>query len=331
MGAVVAAAQELDVAELARGGGRGAGEIGARADRERLVERGGGLLVASAHRMDERGTERDERARLKRGVTGVAGIDDGAAQALQARVDGSRLDGGLPGFELSPGGCRALQGPGGGRRGGRLGRGGQRRAWLDPEFASEELGAAHDLARRGEPVARRGEAAHEQRLEVLVERVQLHEAGGEIRRCAGVARAQPRQRRLAKHGFRGRAEMAALRQQPDLEGRTRREAHAFEQLQFDAGHPHRLTPRSADQRLDIDERAGRERQPERVALHRRVAQKAAQGAEVPAQRRERIVRFAEQERDDLGSARGSIGAQQIGEQSPDLVSARDRARPPRRA
>ena len=88
------------------------------------------------------------------------------------------------------------------------------------------------------------------------------------------------------------------------------------------GHPHRLTPRSADQRLDIDERAVRERQPERVALHRRVAQQAAQGAEVPAQRRERIVRFAEQERDELGSARGSIGAQQIGEQTPDLVSAR---------
>ena len=54
----------------------------------------------------------------------------------------------------------------------------------------------------------------------------------------------------------------------------------------------------------------------------RVAEQAAQGAEVPAQSRERIVRFAEQQRDELASARGSIGAQQIGEQAPDLVSAR---------
>ena len=201
-----------------------------------------------------------------------------------------------------------------------------------PSSRRKSSRAAHDLARRGEPVARRGEAAHEQRLEVLVERVQPNEAGGEIRRCAGVARAEPRQRRLAQHGFRGRAEMAALGHEPDLEGRARGEAHAFEQLQFDARAP--APPHSTIRGLSVSTstnvpggRDSRSGSPSTA----RVAQQAAQGAEVPAQRRERIVRFAEQERDELGSARGSIGAQQIGEQTPRPCVRAGRARPPRRA
>jgi hypothetical protein len=78
---------------------------------------------------------------VERAVAGAAGIDDGAAQALQAGIDRSRPDRGLAGFKLRPGGRPPAERRGGWRRDDGLRRRGQRRTRLGSELASEQLSA----------------------------------------------------------------------------------------------------------------------------------------------------------------------------------------------
>ena len=123
----------------------------------------------------------------------------------------------------------------------------------------------------------------------LVERVLVEDCG----RLAGVA--------PARH------------QQPRLERRARVELHVLEQLA--AGGRRSLA------RVDHD--VGCERQLDRVAGdRRRVAERAPQLGQVPAQRAERVVGIGEQQLRQPPPADRPFGQQQVGEQRPRLAPAR---------
>ena len=88
--------------------------------------------------------------------------------------------------------------------------------------------------------------------------------------------------------------MAALRQQPGLERGARGEVHALKQVATEARHSGALQPRPASDRPYVNERVAWEPQSYLFALQRLpLAEQATQLGEIPAQRSERIVRFAE--------------------------------------
>jgi hypothetical protein len=106
--------------------------------------------------------------------------------------------------------------------------------------------------------------------------------------------------------------VTSLRRQPDLERRAAGEVHALQEL----------APDTAAVRLaHVDERTGRQRQRDRVAVEADVAEQAAQRAEVPAQRGLGIVGLGEEQRRQLVAARRPVGQQEVREHPPGLVAA----------
>ena len=204
---------------------------------------------------------------------------------------------------------RRSGGRGGGDGPGRLGDG---RARLDPELAPEQLGAAGGLPGCADPVACRGEAADEEDLVALVERIGLDEARREVGGARRVAGREPGEGRLAQDRLRRAGQMPSLRREPDLERRAAGEVHALQELAPDA---------AAVRLAHVDERARRQAQRDRVAVDADVAEQPSQRAEVPAQRRLGIVRLGEQQRRQLVAARRPVRQQEVREHAPRLVAA----------
>ena len=245
-----------------------------------------------------------------------AGGGDGLAQAADPRVDGAGAQRRLAGLEL-----RARVGAGAdvARR-----RSGRDRADAGPggaaELAAQERAEGVVLALGAVDVAGRGERADEDRLRVLVERVDRDEARGVV--CGGVGRGggEARARGLGEHGLGGGLQVAALVRQPHVERRARREVHALEEVAPEARRAGGVGPVAGEDGVDVDERAGRKRKRDRrSAEHARQPEQAAQFAEVPAQRAERVVGVGEQERGEALAGHRPALREQMGEERPGLA------------
>ena len=284
-------------------------------DRDRLVQDGGALLVAPAHGVDERGAERQQGARVGRAVAAGRGLGARLAQSGDAVLDGAGRKGGLPRLEVCARGDPVAAD--GVALGASAGRALDRRRGLDAELAAEQAPARVDLRERRGPIAARRERAHEQLVVRLLERVERHEPRGQFGGALGIPGGQLVERVLVENGG-GLAGVAPARhQQPRLERRARVELHVLEQLAAGGGR--------ALARVDHD--AGRERQLDRVAGdRRRVAERAPQLGQVPAQRAERIVSVGEQQLRQTAPADRPLGQQQVGEQRPGLAPARGGSR-----
>ena len=326
----VAPAQELDVAELTAGR-RGERRSAVVADRQRLVQRRGAFLVAAARGVHERAAQGDARPGSQCAIAGGIGLDDGPPQALQPGIERAGADRRLSRLDLRDRRGAADRGARGRR--GRAGAQGRVEGRTRPhaEFALEQFAAGSGLARRADAVASRGQAPHKQCLVVLVQRVLAHEAAGQIGRFAGRAGGHPGQRGLAQNRLPARLEMAALGREPDVERRAGRETHPFEQFAVQARHAQRLCPRPPGHDGDVDVVGGCQRQVEHIATQVRAAEQAPQFAQVPAQRRQRILGVLEQKLRQVLAARAPVAADEVREQPPHLVAARRRYRAPGRA
>ena len=285
----VAAAQKLDVAEFAAGR-RGERRRAITAHADGLVQRGGAFFVAAARRMHERAAQGDARARAQLRIAGGVGLHDRAPQALQPGLERAGADRGLAGVELRNGGGAAGGRPGDRCGGRRAYRGFERRARLHAELALEQFAACGGLARCADAVTRGGEAAHEQRLEVLVQRVLAHEPGRQVGGFDHRTGRQTGQCGLAQNRLGGRLKVSTLGGKPDFEGWAARKAHPFEQFAAEAVHTQGLRPGAHGHDLDID--IGRRRfhrQHRHFAAQSRDAEQAPELAEVPAQCGQRVL------------------------------------------
>lgn len=136
---------------------------------------------------------------------------------MQPGIERAGANRSLSSLDLRDGRSATDRGPRGRRGGDRAHRGFERRAWLHAELAPEQIAARGGLACRADAVARSGEAAHEQRLEVLVQGVLAHEPTGQIGRFGCGTSGQAGQRSLAQDRLSGRLKVSALSCEPNVE------------------------------------------------------------------------------------------------------------------
>lgn len=315
----VAPAQELHIAQFPAGRRR-MGQGAVLTNGQGLMQGGGALFVAAVRGANERSAQRHARARAQRHIAHGVGLDDGAAQALQARIQRAGANGGLTGLDLREHGGAATGGPADRRgREGAVGRL-QRGTRLDAELANKQFTAGGRLARRRAAVTGRRERAHQQRLVVLFQCVQAHEPARQVGGLVHGTRRQPGQRGFAKHGLGGRLHVPPLRRQPHVEGRAVGKRQAFQQLMAQARGAQRLGPGSRDHAAHVHIGGRRQRQIQDVAAQRRVAEQPPQLGQVPAQGGQRVFRVLEQQTGQVPAADRSARAQQVGQQRPGLVA-----------
>ncbi len=188
-----------------------------------------------------------------------------------------------------------------------------------PELAAQQRLAGVRLLARRPVLARAGQAADEQlvrRLVVRVERERLRRERGAGQRGAGRELAQ---RGVAQDRLADAGQPPPLDEQPRVEQRPGPGLDALEQLA--AGE--RRVRRPARELHRVDGGPGAEREREGVAAQRaRLAERAAQLREGPAQGPERIVGLAEHEPGQPGAGDRALGEGHVGEHRPRLVPAR---------
>ena len=226
LGARIAPGELVDVGEgepSARGGLAPVGPVG---EQDRAVQVDDDLVLRAAPGVEAGEREREPRLRLERVVAARAGGGDGLAQAADPGVDGAGAQRRLAGLELRP---RVRAGAHVARR-----RPGRDRADPGPgraaELAAQQRVEGVVLALGAVDVAGRGERADQDRLRVLVERVDRDEARGVVGGGVGRGGGEARARGLGEHGLGGGLQVAALVRQPHVERRARREVHALEEV-----------------------------------------------------------------------------------------------------
>jgi hypothetical protein len=166
------------------------------------------------------------------------------------RVHRPGVKGGAAGLELAE--CRGpiAHGPGG-----RIIALARRQPELRPgphtELALQELLARDELALRARTVATAREAANQELLRALLERVERHDARGQIARAGGVACREPLEGLLVHPRLACAGEVAPLVYEPGLERRTAGEGHAGEELVVPLGQDRFAAPR-VGQRQNVD-------------------------------------------------------------------------------
>ena len=174
----------------------------------------------------------------------------------------------------------------------RAGRVAQRRAGLAAQLVSEQLRADLDLPQGRELVAVRRQAAHEQLLVVLVERVARHTQSGKPHGLAGLTLGEPAEGLAPEQLLVDPGEPAPLDRQPGVEGGCRSEVRTREQLAV----PERARGRVARQGEHVDLGAGRQVELERIAVEDLgAAERAAQLHQRPAERTQRVLRIGKQQ------------------------------------
>ncbi len=279
------------------------------------------LVLRAASGVEAGEREREPRLRLERVVAARAGGGDGLAQAADPRVDGAGAHRRLAGLELRP---RVRAGADVARR-----RAGRDRADAGPggaaELAAQQRVEGVVLALGAVDVAGRGERADEDRLRVLVERVDRDEARGVVGGGVGRGGGEARARGLGEHGLGGGLQVAALVRQPHVERRARREVHALEEVAPEARRAGGVGPVAGEDGVDVDVRARRQGERDRRPAQRtRQPEQAAQLAEVPAQGAERVVCVGEQQRGEALARHRPALRQQMGEERPGLAPPRRR-------
>jgi hypothetical protein len=175
------------------------------------------------------------------------------------------------------------------------------------------------VAARGGQVAGAREAAHQQLVRALVERVERKGPGGERRGVDRRARRQRAERGVAQRGLAQPAEPPPLHQQPRLEHRAGLGVDPLQQLA--AGE--RGIRRAGRKGEHVDVRVRRQCELQRVAAQRvGRAERAAQLRERPAERAERITGVAEDQPGELRARHGPFGQQRVGEHRPRFVATR---------
>ena len=189
----------VDVAQLAAGGDAAGAVLRPLRHGDRLVEHGGALLVAPPARVDEGGAERDERLGAQRAVAAGGGLRARAAQPVDRRLDRARGGGRLAGLDLPAGGGAPARRRRPRRRVGGVGGAAHRRRGVHAELLHQDRVAAVGLGERAGPVARQGEAADQQLVMALVQRVERDGAGGEPHRVVRAAGGEGGEGRLVQH------------------------------------------------------------------------------------------------------------------------------------
>ena len=258
----------------------------------------GTLLVTPADAVDQRYSERDQCPREQHRLAHTPSLRARLTQARDARLDGTRGHGRAPRLELPDRG-RPIADRGLALEavvvGGPAHPGVGRAAQLPAE---QHIARIRVMPSRSD-LARPGQAAHQQLVRALVERIQSKRARGEGSGAERIARRQRPQRRLAQHGLTDAGHAPTLHQQPGVEDRSGDGIDAFQE--FSAGELRIGIAGGKRERVDDDSR----RQPEleRIVPQRSgSAERAAQLRERPPQRAEGVVRVAE---DQGGQPRAS--------------------------
>jgi len=331
VGGAAPARLHLDVPQLAVGGHRRGPVASLGGQPDGLVEGDRPLLVAAADGMDQRAPEGAQGTAMQRRVAAAGGIGDRPAQAVQAGLDGSGGDRRPAGVELAD----HRRPPADRRPGGRPGRRGrrvpQRRRRLDPELPPQGVLTHRHLPQRRVLVPGGGQAADQQLVVPLVERVPGHRPRGVRHRLLGPPGRQQAHRRLPQPSLDHPRDPVPLHHQPRLEGGTGRDAEALQQLTAQVQQHRQLVQRIRfpGQRPDVDLQPGAQLGGDRITpeQHRR-PQRPPQLGQRPPQRAQRVVRVPEQQLRQLPATGRPLGQQQVGQQRPRLAPARGGDRPP---
>ena len=253
-------------------------------------------------------------------------VGAGPAQAVDAGLDGAGRDRRPAGLELAGDGGAAAGRPAPRRPCRSAGRLPERRRRLDAELAPQGVLADRHLPEGGRPVARRGQAADQQLVVALVERVAGHRPRRVRDRVTGLPRGQQPQRRLPQPRLGRGRQPVALHDQPRLEGRAGQDADAVEQLAVQVEQARRVGQLPGEG-MDVGRDAVPEGGRHRVAAEQlRRAELAPQLGQGPPQGPERVVRLVEQQLGQVPAAGRPLGQQQVGQQGPRLATARRRRR-----
>ena len=179
-----AAGLDVRVRELAQRADQGLAIAGSLGRGDRLVQEQRALLVAPAHRVHQRAAEGEERASVHDSVAARQRLGAGLAQEAHAVLDRAGADGGCAPLQMrtrraavAGHGLTLGRGPRGAAHGGRR---------LDAELAPKQARARLRLRERSGAIAARGEAADQQLVVGLVERVECDEAGGQLGGTIGI-------------------------------------------------------------------------------------------------------------------------------------------------
>jgi hypothetical protein len=197
-------------------------------------------------------------------------------------------------------------------------RGARRRV----ELPAEDVDARGVLLIGRLVVAGQPEEPDEQRLVVLVERVHRH--GAHRVRPGRVERAvrHRAERSLVQDRLRGRGDPSPLGQQPRLERRGTAHGKPVQQLPAEPGKADGRRPRAMGNERDIDDRAGRQSQDQRVAVQRTVhAEPTPDLRQAPPQCTQRIVSVREQQRRELAAGGRAVAQNEVRQDRPALAAA----------
>ena len=285
-------------------------------ERERLVQHRGALLVAAADRVHERGAERRQRPRAA--APGRRPRAPPRTPGAGTRSRRRRRRRRPPGGPASSCPTAAARSPAGGALLG-VGRTAHARIGLAPELAPEQRLAGVGVIARGAGLARPRQTAHEQLVGAVVEAVELDRARRQARR----PRAGRRPRALASAASLSTASHRPAKRRRSTAARRRSRARR------PGSTPSSSSPRTSSgsgspaASASTSIVASAQPQLERVAAQRlRLAERAAQLRQRPAQRPARVVGVAEDQAGQPRARDRPLGQRQIREHRPRLVPAR---------
>lgn len=284
------------------------------------MQHDGALAVPAADGVHERRAERGERPAVQHRVAAAGGLRDGAVQEVDAGLDGAGGDRGAAGLEPAGGG-----GPAADRHRGpvlrRCRRGPQGGGGGHAELVAQQRLAEHHLPRRARGVPGGGEAAHQQLVVGLVERVQRDGPPRVPDGGRGVPLDEQGDGGLSRARLQPGAGAVPLDDEPRLERGAAGDDETLEQLGAQAEQPCGVDVRPVEQ-ADVERGPGGQPRVDGVAAqHGGVAEGAAQLRERPADGAERVGGVGEQQLGELRAGHRPLAEHDVGEQRPRLTTA----------
>jgi hypothetical protein len=296
LGAVVSAAEQLDVAKLPMCLGSQFWCSDPVGHGDRLVQDLGPFAVASPNAVDQSRSERQERLHLQRSILHVLGLGDRLSEKADRGIGSSCVEGADTRFE-----ARQSRGPA--RRPFakravllRVCRAEEGVAGVSPQLTPEERDASISLDLGRSSIAARDIGPDQELLGVLVEPVRGDEPARQLRRPGTVTCGELRPRRFPEHALGRSGEASTGCQQPRIEAGAGREGLTRQEVLTKARDADRLHPGACCQGVDVHECAGWQSKDDGFARNARfLAEKFVELGQVPAQGVERIIRLGEQQ------------------------------------